>query len=82
MTVVKRKPKKCTGPERMTVNHIKDRDAVFICFYDGCLSGSLEITPEQAIAIGDYGNMAKVYREEMEKLVASQDGSQGNSGEG
>lgn len=51
----------------MTVNHIKERNSVFVCFYDGNLSGSIEITPEQAIAIGDYGNMARVYREEMKE---------------
>lgn len=65
---MKRKTKKCKGPEKMTVHHNKERDAVFICFYDGVLSGTLEITPEQAIAIGEYGEMAKQYREDMETL--------------
>jgi hypothetical protein len=59
------KKKTRNGPERMTVNHIKHRDTVFVCFYDGCLSGTMELTPEQAIAIGEYGNMAKAYREAM-----------------
>lgn len=62
------KQKSSKGPERLTVNHIKERNSVFVCFYDGNLSGSMEITPEQAMAIGDVGNMAKVYREEMEEL--------------
>lgn len=65
---MKRKSKPCKGPERMTVNHVKERHSVFVCLYDGVLSGTLEITPEQAIAIGEYGQMAKVYREEMEEV--------------
>lgn len=62
------KKKSSKGPERLTVNHVKDRNTVFVCVYDGNLSGTLEITPEQAIAIGDVGEMAKVYREEMKKV--------------
>lgn len=61
------KKKSSKGPEKLTVNHVKDRNTVFVFFYDGNLSGTIEITPEQAIAIGDVGEMAKVYREEMEK---------------
>lgn len=53
--------------DRLTVNHSKEHNSVFVCFYDGNISGSIEISPEYAIAIGDVGNMAKVYREEMEK---------------
>jgi hypothetical protein len=66
--MAKRKTQK--GPERLTVNHSKDRNMVFVSFYDGNLSGTLEITPEQAIAIGDVGNMAKVYREGMEEMAS------------
>jgi hypothetical protein len=53
--------------DRLTVNHSKERNSVFVSFYDGNISGSIEISPEHAIAIGDVGSMAKVYREEMEK---------------
>lgn len=64
--------KKKTGGkmDRLTVNHIKERNSVFVCFYDGNISGSIEISPEHAMAIGDVGNMARVYREEMEKKDA------------
>jgi hypothetical protein len=66
MTVAKKKTNK--GPERLTVHHNKERHSVFVCFYDGNLSGTMEITPEQAIAIGDYGNMAQQYRKDMEEV--------------
>lgn len=78
------KRKTFKGPERLTVNHMKDRHAIFVCFYDGNLSGTITITPEQAIAIGEYGNMAKVYREEIKEMDAEKarkgviDGSPGS----
>lgn len=62
------KKKTSKGPERLSANHVKQRNTVFVYFYDGNLSGSIEITPEQAIAIGQVGEMAKVYREEMKKM--------------
>jgi hypothetical protein len=64
-----KKKKNCKGPERLGVNHSKDRNSVFISFYDGVLSGTLEITPEQAINIGLMGKMAQTYREQMEEVA-------------
>lgn len=63
------KKKNFKGPDKLSVHHDKHNNTVFVCFYDGCLSGTLTITPEQAIAIGEYGNMAKVYQGEMEKMA-------------
>lgn len=65
--MAKRKTNK--GPERMSVHHDKEKNTVFLCVYDGVLSGTVTMTPEQAIAIGEVGEMDKVYREETEDKV-------------
>lgn len=67
-----------SGPEKVTVNHVKDRNTVFIAFYDVNVSGTLELTPEQAIAIGQVGKMAKTYREEMEGLASADESERGS----
>lgn len=57
--------------ERVNVVHNKNGDTVFVSFYDGSVSGTVELSPEQAISIGQVDEMAKASRNEK---VRAQDG--------
>ncbi len=50
--------------ERLSINHDKNKQNVYVFWIDGVTSGTISLTPEEAIAIGEVGQMAKVYREE------------------
>lgn len=58
--------------ERLQINHKKDTDTVFVSFYDGSISGTIEITAEQADAIGDVGRMALASKQAKEEQRATQ----------
>jgi hypothetical protein len=53
--------------DRLSIYHDQNKNGVFLHWIDGLTSVTLHLTPEQAIAVGDVGNMAKVYRESMEE---------------
>lgn len=49
--------------ERLQIHHKKDTDTVFISFYNGSVSGTIEISAEQAQQIGAVGDMAAASKE-------------------
>jgi len=57
--------------ERVQIYHKKDSDTVLVAFFDGAISGTIEISAEQADSIGDVGRMALASKEE-KKLAAEE----------
>lgn len=50
--------------KRLQVHHNKENDTVFVSWYEDKVSGTLELTAEEAEAIGAVGTMAKLSKEQ------------------
>lgn len=59
-------------PAAVSIVHDKMRNELFISVSGDSVMSSFRISPEAAIEIGSWGNLAKVYREEMEAQNAAQ----------